>query len=88
MNMICLVLFEMINRIFGPCFPAICWRASRGDGRRVLAAHARAVKDVTETCRIHVVLFGMQNRNFIPYLSAINRMLAPGPADAERRPGC
>jgi hypothetical protein len=30
---------------------------------------------ITETHRMHVVLFGMQNGTFGPYLAAINRVL-------------
>jgi hypothetical protein len=30
---------------------------------------------ITETNRMHLVLFGMQNRTFGPYLAAINRTL-------------
>jgi hypothetical protein len=30
---------------------------------------------ITETTRIHLVLFGMQNRTFGPYLAAIERIL-------------
>jgi hypothetical protein len=28
-----------------------------------------------ETDRTHVVLFGLQNRTFVPYLAAINKIL-------------
>jgi hypothetical protein len=31
--------------------------------------------DITETNRIHLVLFVMQNRTFGPYLAAIHRIL-------------
>jgi hypothetical protein len=43
-----------------PC-PSLC----------CLARHAAVI---TETNRVHLVLFGMQNRTSGPYLAAINRM--------------
>jgi hypothetical protein len=44
----------------------------------------------TETNRIHLVLFGLQNRTLCPYLAAIDRILTslmPGAGD-RARPGC
>jgi hypothetical protein len=33
------------------------------------------ISDITETNRIHMVLFGMKNRTLGPYLAAINGFL-------------
>jgi hypothetical protein len=51
--------------------PELCLRCTLGLER---APRALLTPCITATNRMHLVLIGMQNRAFVPYLAAINRI--------------
>jgi hypothetical protein len=50
-----------------------------------LCIRSNALHAITETNRVYLVLFGMQNRTFGPYLAAIHRILTSASAHGRIR---